>query len=93
MTPIEVKALDGYRIWIKFEDGTEGELDLSHHAGKGVFKAWEDREFFEAVEVSDYFAISWPGEIDLCPDALYMDLTGKSWDELVASWGTVHASV
>ncbi len=81
--PIDVKALDGYRIWIKFEDGVEGELDLSRHSGRGVFKAWEDREFFEAVEVMPYDAIAWPGDLSMCGDALYMELTGKTLDDLL----------
>ena len=81
--PVDVKALEGYRIWIEFDDGEEGELDLSRHAGRGVFKAWEDRAFFEAVEVTPFDAITWPDEIDMCGDALYMDLTGISWEELL----------
>ena len=80
--PIDVKALDGFRIWIKFEDGVEGELDLSRHAGKGVFVAWLDREYFEAVEAMDYDAISWPGDLSMCGDALYMELTGKTVEDL-----------
>ena len=89
MKPIAVKALEGYRIWIKFDDGVEGELDLSHHAGRGVFKAWEDREFFESVEVTPYHAISWPGELDMCGDALYMDLTGKTLEEIYPNYSPV----
>ena len=50
--PVDVAALDGYKIWIKFEDGAEGKLDLSRHAGRGVFKAWENRAFFESVRLS-----------------------------------------
>ena len=36
--PTEVEARDGYRIWLRYQDGTAGEVDLSHLAGKGVFK-------------------------------------------------------
>ena len=93
MKPIAVKALEGYRIWIKFDDGIEGELDLSHHAGRGVFKAWEDREFFEAVRLSPYQVIVWGEDLELCANALYMELTGKTVDEVlpVADSVTVHA--
>ena len=91
--PVDVKALDGYRIWIKFEDGVEGELDLSRHAGRGVFKAWEDREFFEAVIVPDYDAIAWPGDLSMCGDALYTELTGKNLDELIEYADTVQVNI
>ena len=77
-TPVAVKALAGYRIWTKFDDAVEGEIDLSDFAGRGVFSAWEERDFFESVEVPDYDAIAWPGDMSLCSDMLYMRLTGKS---------------
>jgi len=32
-----VKPLPGYRLFIHYTDGTEGEVDLSHLVGKGVF--------------------------------------------------------
>ena len=89
--PIDVKALDGYRIWIKFEDGAEGELDLSHHAGRGVFKAWEDRAFFEAVRLSPYQVVVWGDDLELCANALYMELTGKTVDEILPIADSVNA--
>jgi hypothetical protein len=78
----EVKPLEGYRIWLKYADGVEGEVDLSHLAGRGVFKAWTDRKFFEDVHVDGSGAVAWREGIDLCPDALYLRLTGKTADEL-----------
>ena len=38
--PLGVKALPDSRIWIRYADGKEGEVDLSHLAGQGVFKIW-----------------------------------------------------
>ena len=79
---VEVKPLSGCRIWLRFDDGVEGELDLSHLAGRGVFKAWTDRAVFDRVHVDQNGAIAWPGDLDLCADALYLRLTGKSAAEL-----------
>ncbi len=81
--PIEVKAREGYRIWLRYSDGSTGEVDLSHLAGRGVFEAWKDRSFFETVHLSEAGAIAWSEDIELCPDALYMQLTGKSVEELM----------
>ena len=41
-----------YRLWVRFEDGVEGEADLSDVAGRGVFKRWTDRpeEFASGIE-------------------------------------------
>lgn len=80
--PVEVKPLPGYRIWIKYEDGESGEIDLSHLAGKGVFKAWDAPGHFERVHIDPYGAIAWDDDIDMCRYALYMELTGKSWEQL-----------
>ena len=79
---IEVKALDNYRIWLTFDDGTQGEIDLSDLLGRGVFAAWADREVFQQVRVDESGAVVWPGEIDLCPDALYLRLTGKAVEDV-----------
>jgi hypothetical protein len=79
---LEVRALHGYRIWLRYADGISGEIDLSYLAGRGVFKAWSDRQTFEDVHVDTSGAVAWSEGIDLCPDALYLRLTGKSADEL-----------
>ena len=76
--PTAVEPREGYRIWLSYSDGAAGEVDLSHLAGSGVFAAWNDRARFEAVHITDYDAIAWDSEVELCPDALYMQLTGKS---------------
>ena len=34
--PVAVKALVWFRIWVKFSDGVEGEVDLSHLRHKGA---------------------------------------------------------
>jgi len=79
--PVEVKALPGYRLWIKYNNGEEGEVDISHLAGKGIFKIWEKPGKFEAVSISQSGAIKWNDDIELCPDALYLKLTGKQPEE------------
>ena len=77
-----VEARQGFRIWVKFTDGEEGEVDLADLAGKGVFEAWKDREVFEAVFVGPAGSIAWPGDIEICPDATYLRLTGASPEDL-----------
>ena len=79
---VQAESLDDYRLWLKYADGTEGEVDLSDLAGRGVFRAWSDRKVFSAVSVDESGAIVWPGEIDLCPDALYLRLTGKTAEDV-----------
>jgi hypothetical protein len=89
--PIEVKPRSGYRIWLRYDDGVEGEVDLSDLAGRGVFTRWTDADVFRSVRVGSHGAIEWGADIDLCPDALYMRLTGKSPEELLPALRSVRA--
>lgn len=79
---LEVEARQGRRIWLSFSDGSAGEVDLSDLAGRGVFRAWEQRDVFEGVYVAPHGAVAWNDEIELCADALYLELTGSAAEEL-----------
>ena len=75
----EVKALEPYRIWIKFDDGIEGTIDLSSLVGKGVFRVLTDPAEFARVRVDDAtHTVSWPDGIDLCPDTLHEDIKAQT---------------
>ena len=82
LRPVVVEPREGFRIWLRYADGVEGEVDLSDVAGKGVFVAWLDRKFFEDVRIGEWGEIAWRNEIDLCPDALYLEITGKSPEDI-----------
>ncbi len=76
---VAVRALPGYRLWLRFTDGAEGEVDVSHLVGRGVFRAWQDVSLFERVYVDpDCQTVCWPGNLDLDPDVLYSRLTGRA---------------
>jgi hypothetical protein len=79
---LETRVLEGYRVWLRYADGVEGEVDLSDLAGRGVFEAWNDRRFFENVRIDESGALAWGSDIDLCPDALYLRLTGRTPEEV-----------
>ena len=81
--PVEVEPRRGYRIWLRYSDGAAGEVDLSHLAGRGVFAAWNDPSCFETVHIKATGGIAWGEDVELCPDALYMQLTGKSVAEVM----------
>jgi len=76
---VEVRPLDGYRLYLRFEDGVQGEVDL----GKiirfdGVFAPLKDRAHFEQVCVNrELGTVCWPSGADLDPDVLYGRITGK----------------
>ena len=74
----EVKALPNHRLFIRFENGTDGEVDLSGLIGKGVFETLSHPDTFSKVSIDEEAGtVTWPGGIDICPDTLYHDLTGE----------------
>lgn len=80
--PTHVKPLPGYQLHIRYADGVEGDVDLSELAGRGVFSHWDDPGAFERVSIGDSGEIRWSDQVDLCPDALYLEITGKSPEDV-----------
>lgn len=81
-TPTEVEARTRYTLWIRYADGEEGEVDLSHLAGRGVFSIWEDVDAWNDVAIGPNGSIRWSEEVALCPDATYMRLTDQSPEDV-----------
>ena len=79
------KALPGYRLELQFASGESGIVDLSEFVARGVFAAWQRPEVFEEVSVTAEGAVEWSGELDMCPDALYLRMTGKKPEDLFPS--------
>ena len=82
MKIVELSPCENYGLFLRYEDGTEGVVDLSSMAGRGVFAAWLAPGVFEQVKLSEFGVPEWPGELDLCSDSLYIQLTGKSAEEI-----------
>lgn len=75
----EVRPLEAYRLYVCFLDGLEGFVDLSHlimnkHAG--VFKPLRDPQIFEKAYLV-HGVVTWPGNVDLAPDAMYDSIKEK----------------
>lgn len=79
---ISVVALEKYQINIRFDDGTEGVLDLSDSSSLGVFKTWDTENTFDKVFISkETGAITWPGEIDIDTLNCYLQVKGISYEQ------------
>lgn len=71
-----VEVLDGYSLKVRFLDGTEGFVRMAgliSSPGAGLFANLRDPARFAEVYL-DYGAVTWPGEIDLAPDAMYDEI-------------------
>jgi hypothetical protein len=78
----EARPLENYKLFLRFDDGVSGVVDLSDIAGRGVFEAWKRGDIFQQVRITELGALEWPGELDLCADALYLQLTGKQPEDI-----------
>ncbi|MEI9908567.1 MAG: DUF2442 domain-containing protein [Bacteroidota bacterium] len=71
----------GYKLLLEFEDGVKGEVDLSVWKGKGVFAYWNDEKNFRVFSITADKKLEWNNEIDMDPDAFYLKLIGKTFEE------------
>ena len=74
----QIDVLDNYRIRVVFDSGESGIIDLSDLVGSGVFVLWDDYQKFREVKIGRTGELIWTDQVDLCPDALYLRLTGKN---------------
>ncbi len=58
-----------YTIFISFDNGQEGILDVSEYLDKGVFTELRDPDYFMKVKNYGRY-IAWPHEQDLCADSI-----------------------
>ncbi|MET0379663.1 MAG: DUF2442 domain-containing protein [Spongiibacteraceae bacterium] len=65
------KYIDDYRIWVCFDDGTEGEADLSSALSGPAFAPLRDKTVFGRFSVDpELETIVWPNGADLAPEYL-----------------------
>ena len=68
----EAKYLHDYVIWLRFNDGAEGMVDLKDELYGEVFEPLKDMERFKSFKVDpDLETISWQNGADLAPEFLY----------------------
>jgi hypothetical protein len=81
--PIKVTALSGHTLRVDYSDGVTGVIDLSDSIGQGVFAPLTDEAFFRKVHLGNHGQIAWTDELEICPDAAYLEITGKFPREVV----------
>ena len=66
----QIKVLGPLQLEVVFADGTRGRVVFEPTHLTGVFASLQNPEFFNQVGVNGG-AVSWPGDIDLAPDAMH----------------------
>jgi Protein of unknown function (DUF2442) len=72
---IKVEKLGGYRLRLRFSDGTEGERDFSDMIAEGdeMVEPLRDPGFFACVFI-ECGVLAWPNGFDLDSIALHMEM-------------------
>jgi hypothetical protein len=60
----------GFQIYLKFNDGTSGLVDLKNKLKGPIFKPLEDIGYFKKFGLNSW-TIEWPNGADLAPEFLY----------------------
>ncbi|MGB5770294.1 MAG: DUF2442 domain-containing protein [Crocosphaera sp.] len=76
---IEVIPQNNYKLYLKFEDGKSGIIDIGKFVDfSGVFEPLENLDYFKTVKVNpEWGTIYWDNGADLDPDVLYSLITNE----------------
>ena len=65
-----VRALDDYKLVLKFNNGETRQFDVKPYLNIGQFVSLKDKAMFASVKCV-LGSIQWQNGLDLCPDTLY----------------------
>ena len=80
---ISAEPASDYNLRLLYSDGRRFEVDIRPLIEKGgVFVPLADRELFIQVRVGEGGRfIEWPGDVDLCADAHWLEAQASAMDE------------
>lgn len=81
----EAHYLDGYKIWLRFNTGEEGTVDLTDVVERyPAARPLKDKTVFAKFLLDEWPTLAWPCGFDFSPEALYERATGKhvQWLEM-----------
>jgi hypothetical protein len=79
---LEAKPLDGYAVYLRFDDGTEADVSLGHLARPGgAFEPLQDPEFFRCLRIYSHGqTIYWPRDPAMPEGEEYEDVASVQAD-------------
>ena len=65
------KYISGYKLWLSFDDGSSGEVDLMDSLNGPVFEPLKNIDLFAKVAVDpELETVVWPNGADFAPEYL-----------------------
>jgi len=69
---LEARCVRDFVLWLRFSDGTEGEVDLAGDLDGPIFEPLRDRAYFRTFVLhQELHTIVWPNGADMAPEFLY----------------------
>jgi hypothetical protein len=69
---VEARYVGGHAVWLRFQDGTAGEIDLSSELYGPVFEPLRDLVIFSQFQVHPEFrTLVWANGADFAPEFLH----------------------
>lgn len=66
-----VRYISGHRLWLRFNDDSQGEIDLCDHLDGEMFEPLKDPVFFARVKLDpEIRTVAWPNGADFAPEFL-----------------------
>ena len=76
---LEAKHLGGHTVWLRFRDGTTGEVDLAPVLRGPVFEPLRDPAYFRRFKIDpEGHTLVWPNGADIAPEFLHDRLRVKT---------------
>ena len=79
------QAKPGYRLYVKFQNGSRRILNMAPYLNKGIFKELRDERYFKKVRIV-WGGLQWPHQQDLSADTLYYRGTAVKKHNKSAFW-------
>ena len=75
---VELRPLKGYRLWLRFHDGTSGTVDLSSELWGPMFEPLKDENVFAQATIDpELETVTWPNGADFAPEFLYQQAAAQ----------------
>ena len=67
---IAIKLLENYKVWLKFDDGFDTQINLKPFLGKGMTKDLLEKDKFNTLRIEAGGGIAFYNGYDFCPNYL-----------------------
>jgi len=66
----DAKYLDGFKVWVRFSDGQEGEVDLHDELHGSIFQPLKEKAYFRNFSLVGH-TLAWPNGADFAPEHIH----------------------